>query len=144
MSNLAFVYACGAGVSMAAYIVGARLGSAGTHPVLGTAIITGIAFLINVAVTVAVKATGNAVPFSMTSAYCLLVVGVATASVNLCTLLAYANGLRVTSSFVISGTSTILVLLIGFLVLREPFSWRKIFAVALIAVGTFLLQRADA
>jgi hypothetical protein len=36
-------------------------------------------------------------------------VGVATARVNLCTLLAYANGLRVTSSFVIGGTSTILV-----------------------------------
>jgi drug/metabolite transporter (DMT)-like permease len=143
MSNLALTYALGAGVSMAAYIIGLRLGSTGTHPALGTAIVTGIAFLINVAVTLAVKATGNAIPFSMTSAYCLLVVGVATASINLCTLLAYANGLRVTSSFVIGGTSTILVLLIGFLVLREPFSWRKILAVALIAVGTFLLQRAD-
>jgi drug/metabolite transporter (DMT)-like permease len=44
----------------------------------------------------------------------------------------------------IGGTSTILVLLIGFVFLEEPFTWRKLFAVALIAAGTFLLQRADA
>src|SRR5262249_1095224 len=143
MSNLAFAYPLGPGRWMAAYVIGLRLGSSGTHRALGTAIVTGIAFLINVAVTLAVKASGSPVPFSMTSAYCLLVVGVATASVNLCTLLAYANGLRVTSSFIIGGTSTILVLLIRFLVLREPFSWRKIVAVALIAAGTVLLQRGD-
>jgi drug/metabolite transporter (DMT)-like permease len=80
----------------------------------------------------------------MTSVYSLVVVGVATACVNLFTLLAYASGLRVTSSFVIGGTSTLLVLLVGFMFLREPFTWRKLFAVGLIAAGTFLLQRADA
>jgi len=69
------------------------------------------------------------------------VVGVATACVNLFTLLAYASGLRVTSSFVIGGISTVLVLLIGFLVLKEPFSWAKLFAIGLILVGTILLQR---
>ena len=143
MNNLALAYALGAGVSMAAYIIGLRLGSSGTHPALGTAIVTGIAFLINVVVTLSVRATGAPVTFSMTSGYCLLVVGVATACVNLFTLLAYANGLRVTSSFVIGGTSTILVLLIGFVLLKETFTWRKLFAVALIATGTFLLQRAD-
>ena len=143
MNTLAFAYALGAGVSMAAYIIGLRLGSSGTHPALGTAIVTGIAFLINAVVTLCVRATGAPVTFSMTSGYCLLVVGVATACVNLFTLLAYANGLRVTSSFVIGGTSTILVLLIGFLLLKETFTWRKLLAVALIATGTFLLQRAD-
>ena len=144
MSNLAFAYALGAGASLATYVIGLRLGSAGTHPALGTAIVTGIAFLINVAVTLSIRATGAPVTFSMTSGYCLLVVGVATAAVNLFTLLAYANGLRATSSFVIGGTSTILVLLIGFFFLEEPFTWRKLFAVGLIAAGTFLLQRADA
>jgi drug/metabolite transporter (DMT)-like permease len=142
--NLAFAYALGAGVSMATYVIGLRLGSSGTHPALGTAIITGIAFLINMVVTLSIRATGAPVTFSMKSVYCLVVVGVATACVNLFTLLAYASGLRVTSSFVIGGTSTILVLLIGFIALREPFTWRKLFAVALIAAGTLLLQRADA
>jgi transporter family protein len=142
--NLAFAYALGAGVSMATYVIGLRLGSSGTHPALGTAIITGIAFLINMVVTLSIRATGAPVTFSMKSVYCLVVVGVATACVNLFTLLAYASGLRVTSSFVIGGTSTILVLLIGFIALREPFTWRKLFAVALIAAGTLVLQRADA
>ena len=144
MNNLAFAYAVGAGVSMATYIIGARLGSSGTHPALGTAIITGIAFLLNVALTLSVRATGAPIAFSMKSAYSLVVVGIATACVNLFTLFAYAHGLRVTSSFVIGGTSTVLVLLIGFTFLNEPFTWRKLFAVALIAAGTFLLQQADA
>jgi drug/metabolite transporter (DMT)-like permease len=144
VSTLAFAYALGAGVSMATYIIGARLGSSGTHPALGTAIITGIAFLLNVVLTLSIRATGAPIAFSMKSAYSLVVVGVATACVNLFTLLAYASGLRVTSSFVIGGTSTVLVLLIGFMFLNEPFTWRKLFAVALIMAGTLLLQRADA
>src|SRR5215471_8150329 len=114
---------------MAVYIVSARLGSAGIHPALGTAIVTGIAFLVNVAITLAFRIAGAPIAFSMKSASYLLVVGVATACINLFTLLAYASGLRVTSSFVI---------------LEEPFTWRKLFAVALIAAGTVLLQRADA
>ena len=144
MHNSAFVYAVLAGVSMATYIVAARLGSSGTHPALGTAIVTGIAFLINVVLTLSIKATGASVGFSMASVYALVAVGVATACVNLFTLLAYASGLRVTSSFVIGGTSTLLVLLVGFLFLKEPFTWRKLFAIGLIAAGTFILQRADA
>jgi drug/metabolite transporter (DMT)-like permease len=68
-------------------------------------------------------------------------VGLAAACADFFTLSAYASGLRVTSSFVIGGTSTILVLLVGFMVLREPFTWTKLFAVALIAIGVFLLQR---
>ena len=143
MNNLAFAYALGAGVSMATYIIGARLGSSGTHPVLGTAIITGIAFFLNVMLTLSVRATGAPIAFSMKSAYSLVVVGIATACVNLFTLLAYSHGLRVTSSFVIGGTSTVLVLLVGFMFLNEPFTWRKLFAVALILAGTLLLQRAD-
>jgi drug/metabolite transporter (DMT)-like permease len=144
VNNLAFAYALGAGVSLATYIIGARLGSSGTQPVLGTAIITGIAFLLNVVLTLSIRVTGAPIAFSMKSAYSLVVVGIATACVNLFTLLAYANGLRVTSSFVIGGTSTVLVLLIGFTFLNEPFTWRKLFAVALIAAGTLLLQWTDA
>jgi len=143
VQNSAFAYAVLAGVSMATYIVAARLGSSGTHPALGTAIITGVAFLINVVLTLSIRATGAPIGFSMASAYSLVVVGVATACVNLFTLLAYASGLRVTSSFVIGGTSTLLVLLAGFVFLKEPFTWRKLFAIGLIAAGTWILQRAD-
>jgi drug/metabolite transporter (DMT)-like permease len=94
-------------------------------------------------VTISIRATGAPVSFSIKSLYFLLVVGAATACVNLFTLSAYASGLRVTSSFVIGGTSTILVLLVGFMFLKEPFTWTKLFAIGLIAAGTFLLRWTD-
>src|SRR5262249_60905316 len=101
-------------------------------------------FLWNAAIRLAFRTVGAQMSFPMKSASYLLVVGVATACINLFTLLAYASGLRVTSSFVIGGTSTALVLIAGFVFLEEPLTWRKLFAVALIVAGTVLLQRADA
>ena len=80
----------------------------------------------------------------MKALYFLTLVGVATAGANLFTLLAYANGLRVTSSFIIGGTSTVLVVLIGFLLLKEPLSLTKLLALGLIAAGVFVLQRSGA
>ena len=48
--------------------------------------------------------------------------------------------MRASSSFLIGGTSTLLVLLVGFLVLQEPFTWGRFLAIALIVGGTLLLQ----
>src|SRR5262245_59858078 len=143
MHNVAFGYALLAGVSMATYIIGLRLASPDVHPALGTAVITGIACLINVVVTLSLRAADTSITFSVKGLHFLIVVGVATAAVNLFTLLAYANGLRVTSSFVIGGTSTLLVLLVGFLFLKEPFTWTKLFAIGLIVGGAFLLRGAE-
>jgi len=143
MNGLAVTYAVLAGVSLTTYVVAARLAGPGTHPVLGTAIVTGIAFVINAGIVLWMKALGAPLTLALStrSLAMLGVVGVATAAVNLFTLAAYASGLRVTSSFIVGGTSTVLVLLVGFLVLKEPFSWLKLFAVALIAAGTLMLQQ---
>ena len=84
---------------------------------------TSLAFLLNVSLTLSLEAAGVPVTFSTRSVYSPAVVGLATAAANLFTLLAYA--------------STVLVL-------EERFTWRKLFAIALAAAGTFLLQRADA
>jgi uncharacterized membrane protein len=130
-----------AGASMSAYSIFLRLASPGIHPALGATIITGVAFLANLGLTLAMRATGAPMIFTARSAYLVVVVGLAAACADLFTLSAYASGLKVTSSFVIGGTSTALVLLIGFLVLREPFTWMKLLAVGLIATGIFLLQR---
>jgi uncharacterized membrane protein len=135
------VFALLAGASMSAYSIFLRLASPGIHPALGATIITGVAFLANLALTLAMRATGAPMIFTARSAYLVVVVGLAAACADLFTLSAYASGLKVTSSFVIGGTSTALVLLIGFLVLREPFTWMKLLAVGLIATGIFLLQR---
>ena len=135
------MFALLAGISMAAYSIFLRLASPGIHPALGATIITGVAFLANLALTLTMRATGSPMTFTTQSVYLVIVVGLAAACADLFTLSAYASGLKVTSSFVIGGTSTVLVLLIGFMVLREPFTWMKLFAVGLIAAGIFLLQR---
>jgi uncharacterized membrane protein len=138
-STLAFALL--AGMSMATYSIFLRLASSGIHPALGAAVVTGVAFLVNATIATATWTAGTPGAVSSRSAALLMVVGVAAACADLLTLSAYASGLRVTSSFVIGGTSTALVLLVGFVFLREPFSLVKLLAIGLIAAGVFLLQR---
>jgi len=126
---------------MATYSIFLKLASPGIHPALGATIITGMAFLANLALTVSLKATGAPVTLMRQSLYLVIIVGLAAAWADVFTLSAYASGLKVTSTFVIGGTSTALVLLVGFMVLRDPFTWMKLFAIGLIAAGIFLLQR---
>ena len=126
---------------MATYIVFSRLAAAGIHPALGAVVITGAAFVVNAAVVLVMRGAGVSLTGSSRSVALLAIVGVAAACADLFTLSAYARGLQATSSFVIGGTSTALVLIVGFLVLREPFSWIKLVAIGLIAAGIYLLQR---
>jgi|GEM_PF-5937018 len=77
MLNLAHTYAVLAGVSLATYIVCSRLGSTGIHPIRGTAISAGP--------TLAIRAGGAPIPFTTGGIWILIVVGVATAGVNLFT-----------------------------------------------------------
>ena len=135
------VLALSAGVSMAVYSVFLRLASASIHPVLGAAVITGTAFLVNLVVLLVVKGIGSELPVSAKGFGLVMIVGAAAAFADLLTLFAYARGLKVTSSFMIGGTSAVLVLLAGFLALREPFTWTKLLAVGLIVGGMLLLQR---
>jgi len=130
-----------AGFAMAMYSIFLKLASPGIHPALGATIVTGVAFLANLALTVTLKASGTPITLSRQSLYFVIIVGLAAACADLSTLSAYASGLKVTSTFVIGGTSTALVLLIGFMVLKDPFTWMKLFAIGLIAAGIFLLQR---
>jgi drug/metabolite transporter (DMT)-like permease len=131
-----------AGTSMATYTVFSRLASSEIHPVLGAAVITGSAFAVNLLVLAAAHVAGASMVLSVKGVWLLCIVGAAAACADLFTLTAYRSGLRVTSSFVISGTTAVLVLLVGFIVLREPFSLTRLAAIVLIAAGVWLLQRA--
>jgi drug/metabolite transporter (DMT)-like permease len=135
------LFAVSAGVAMAVYSIGLRLASPGIHPVLGAAVITGSAFAVNLVMLVVVRARGIEMPVSSRSVALVVLVGAAAAFADLFTLSAYARGLKVTSLFVIGGTSAALVLLVGFLLLREPFTWLKLLATVLIVAGVLLLQR---
>ena len=139
--NPALLFALLAGAAMATYIIVSRLAASGIHPALGAAIITGAAMAVNGAVALVLYASGTTFHATTASVALLVVVGAAAACADLFTLSAYAAGLEATSSFIIGGTSTVLVLFVGFLVLREPFTWLKVIAVGLIVAGIFLLQR---
>jgi uncharacterized membrane protein len=141
MPGLALTFALLAGTAMATYSVFSRLGSMAVHPALGATVVTGVAFVVNVVVALSLRAAGVPLGGSGGGLAFLVVVGAAAACADLFTLSAYASGLRVTSSFVIGGTSSVLVLLVGFLLLRDPFTWVKLVAIGLIVLGIFLLQR---
>jgi len=129
-----------AGAAMATYILVSRLAAPGIHPVIGAAIITGAAFVVNGAVLLVARVTGGALTASARSVALLVVVGAAAACADLFTLTAYTRGLKATSSLAIGGTSTVLVVVIGFLVLREPFTLLKLLALVLITAGIALLH----
>ena len=86
-----------AGFAMATYSIFLKLASPDIHPALGATIITGVAFLANLALTVTLKASGA--PVSLTkqsSLYFVIGVRLAAACADLFTLSAYSSDLKVT------------------------------------------------
>ncbi len=136
----AIVFAVLAGLGAATWTICLKLASSRVSAVVGAIVITTGALAANLIVLGVMKAGGHQAVLSRESLWLLLAAGMATASVDLFGLLAYQHGLRVTSSFVISGSSTLAVLLAGFLLLHEPFTWGRLLAVALITAGILLYQ----
>jgi hypothetical protein len=68
-------------------------------------IITGMAFVVNSAITLSIKTKGHDIAFSREGFWLLIVAGVAASGVDIFGLLAYERGLRVASSLIISGVS---------------------------------------
>lgn len=136
----AIVFALLAGVSAATWTICLRLGSSRISAVLGAIVITAGALVVNSIVLIAMRAAGREITFTREGFWLLLAAGIAAAGVDVFGLLAYQHGLRVTSSFLIGGTSTLVVLLVGFLLLHEPFAWGRLLAVVLITAGILLYQ----
>jgi drug/metabolite transporter (DMT)-like permease len=142
MSESALVFALLTGASAAAYSVFQKLAAGSINPALGAMVVAATAFLVNLMVLLGMKAQGQAVLFTPAGLWLLVGAGMAAGGIDLFGLFAYARGLQVTSSLVITGAQTALVLLVGFLVLNEPFNWLRLLAIGLIAAGVLLLQRA--
>jgi uncharacterized membrane protein len=136
----AILFAIFAGVAVATYTICVKLGSTQINAALGAMVISAVAFVVNAVALFALRAHGHEIVLKEDGLALLAVAGVAAAGVDVFTLLAYERGLRVTSSLIIGGTSTALVLLVGFLALREPLTGVRALAIALIAAGIFLLQ----
>jgi len=142
MSDAALLFAILSGASAAGYTICARYGSAGITPALGGMLVGGVALLVNLGVLGVLRLRGEPVHVTPSGVGWLLLAGVAAAGVDLFGLMAYARGLRVSSSPVMTGTYLAIVLLIGVLVLREPLGALRLLAIGLIAAGIWLLQLA--
>lgn len=138
--NAAILFAIVAGLSAAIYTICLKLGASRISVVLGAMVITGVAFLVNAIALLVMRTGGHEVVVTRQGLWLLAAAGVAASGVDIFGLLAYERGLRVTSSFLIGGTSTVVVLLVGFIVLQEPLTWGRLAAIALIVGGTLLYQ----
>lgn len=140
MLTSAVLFALLAGASAATWTLCLKLGSTKINAALGAMVITGVAFLINSIAMLAMRAHGHEIVLRQEAFWLLAIAGIAAAGVDVFALLAYGRGLRITSSLIIGGTSTALVLLVGFVALQEPLTWVRLLAIVLIAAGTLLLQ----
>jgi drug/metabolite transporter (DMT)-like permease len=133
--NGAIVFAVLSGLSAATWTICLKLGASRISAVLGAMVITGVAFVVNSIALLGMRAGGHDVVLSREGLWLLAVAGM-----DIFGLLAYERGLRVTSSFLIGGTSTLVVLLVGFLALHEPLTWGRLAAIAMIVGGTLLFR----
>jgi uncharacterized membrane protein len=136
----AILFAMLSGVSAATWTICLKLGSTKINAALGAMVIAAVALLVNSAVMFTLRAHGHEIVLKQEAFWLLVVAGIAAAGVDIFALLAYERGLRVTSSLIMGGTSTAIVLLVGFLALQEPLTGVRALAIVLIAVGIFLLQ----
>lgn len=134
------VFALLAGVCAATWTICLKLGSNRISAVLGAIVITSGALVVNTIVLIVMRGAGHEIAVTRDGFLLLAGAGIAAAGVDLFGLFAYQHGLRVTSSFLIGGTSTLVVVLAGFLLLHEPFTWLRLLAVALISAGMLLYQ----
>ena len=136
----AILFAILAGVSAAAWTICLKLASSKISAALGALIITSVALVVNSLVLLGMRARGHEVVLSREALWLMLIAGIAASGVDIFGLLAYERGLKVTASFFMGGTSTLLVLLVGFLVLQEPFTWVRLLAITMIVGGMLLYQ----
>jgi len=138
--TLALLFALLSGASAATYTICLKVGSTKINAALGGMVISAFAFLVNSVAMLTMRVQGHEIVLKPNGFWMLAAAGVAAGGVDIFGLLAYERGLRVTSSFIMSGTSTALVLLVGFLALQEPLTGTRALAIVLIGAGIFLLQ----
>jgi uncharacterized membrane protein len=140
VTTSAVLFALLSGGSAATWTICLKLGSTKINAALGAMVIAAVAFLANAVAMFTMRAHGHEIVLKPGGFWLLALAGVAAAGVDIFALLAYERGLRLTSSLLIGGTSTTLVLLMGFLALQEPLTGVRALAIVLIAAGIFLLQ----
>jgi uncharacterized membrane protein len=138
--SAAVLFAVLAGASAATWALCLKLGSTKVSAAAGSLVVTTAALVVNAGVLLAMRARGQEIVFDMRAFWLMAIAGVAAAGVDIFSLLAYDRGLRISSSLIVGGTSTALLLLVGFVALQEPVTWPRLVAIGLIAGGIVILQ----
>jgi drug/metabolite transporter (DMT)-like permease len=136
----AILFAVLAGVAAATWTVCLKAASSKITVALGALVITFGALAVNSVALLVTRAHGQEIVLTREALGLMVLAGIAAAGVDIFGLLAYNSGLKVTSSFYIGGTSTLLVVLAGFLLYQEPFTWMRLLAIGMIVGGSLLLQ----
>jgi uncharacterized membrane protein len=141
---MALLFAVAAGTMSASYAICMRLGAGAISPALGALIVSAIALPFTVAVFIAMRMTAPGLTFTIRGGVLMVLAGIAAASTTVFALLAYSRGFQLSSSPVVTATQMSVVLLVGFVGLREPLGAGRLIGLGLIALGIVLLQRAGA
>ena len=136
----AILFAVLAGVAAATWTVCLKAASSKITVALGALVITFGALAVNSVALLVTRAHGQEIVLTREALGLMVLAGIAAAGVDIFGLLAYNSGLKVTSSFYIGGTSTLLVVLAGFLLYQEPFTWMRLLPIGMIVGGSLLLQ----
>jgi uncharacterized membrane protein len=123
------------------YAILLRLGSGSINPAFGALIISGVALPFTAMAFAILRVWPSGAMTTTKGMSLMILAGIAAASQTVFALLAYAHGLKLSSSPLITATQMSLVLLVGLVFLKEPFSIGRLLALILIVVGILVLQR---
>jgi uncharacterized membrane protein len=123
------------------YAILLRLGAGSINPALGALIISGVALPFTAVVFAILRVWHPGAMVTNKGLSLMILAGVAAASTTVFGLLAYARGFKLSSSPIITATQMGVVLLVGFVFLKEPFSIGRLLALILIVLGIVVLQR---
>ncbi len=142
MTMAPLVLALAAGAMSASYSVCLKLAAGGVNPALGALIVSATALPFSLGAFIAMRDAPTGVVLSTRGTVLMILAGVFAASTTILGMLAYSRGFKLSSSPVVVATQMSLVLVVGVVALDEPLGPSRILALALIALGVFLLQRA--
>jgi uncharacterized membrane protein len=142
MPDLApLLFALAAGTMSASYAILLRLGAGSINPALGALVISGVALPFTAIVFAILRVWHPGTTITTKGMSLMILAGIAAASQTVLALLAYASGFKLSSSPLITATQMSVVLLVGFVFLKEPFSIGRLLALILIVLGILVLQR---
>jgi uncharacterized membrane protein len=125
----------------ASYAIFLRLSAGSISPAVGALIISGVALPFTAVVFAMLRVWHPATMITTKGLSLMILAGIAAASTTIFGLLAYARGFKLSSSPLITATQMSVVMLVGFVLLKEPFTLGRLLALILIALGILVLQR---